>query len=109
MISDCHDLDCRYLCWSCTDDSRIIVLLLHLSHLVAIRPQYILLATAKVRVHLAGEQGVFRNVRFAGVFIKRQEEQPCDADDDAKERQVRREPIESSIASNGQQGGYCDW
>ena len=49
-----------------------------------ISPKDILIAAAKVGVHLARQERIFRDVRSAGIFVEWEEKQPDDADEDAE-------------------------
>lgn len=52
--------------------------------LVPVGPKDILLATTEIGVDLTGKQGVLGDVGFARVVFEREQEEPCDADDDAE-------------------------
>lgn len=52
-------------------------------YLMAVRAEYVVLATAKIRVNLGREKGVLGNVSSARVIVERQEEQPGNANNDA--------------------------
>ena len=71
-------------------------------HFMSVGPEHVLLAAAKVRVHLAGQQRVLGDVRVPGVAVQWEQEKPYDADCDAEEGQVRWELQESRIASEGE-------
>ena len=58
----------------------------------------ILIASAKVRVHLARKKRVFRDIGSSRVLVEGQEEEPCDADYNAQKRDVRRELEDSRVA-----------
>lgn len=74
--------------------------------LVAVRAQDVVLAAAKVRVHLARQQRVLRDVRLARVVVERQQQQPDDADGDAEEREVRRQLQEPRVAPQREGRGW---
>lgn len=52
--------------------------------LVPIGPEDILLAAAEIGGNLAGQQGILGDVGFARVVFEREQEEPCDADNDAE-------------------------
>ena len=58
-----------------------------------------LIAAAEVGVNLAGQECVLGDVRPTGIFVERQEKQPDDADEDAKQRQVGRKLEDARVAS----------
>jgi hypothetical protein len=55
---------------------------------MSISPEYIMLGTGKVSVHLARKQGVLGDVGSARIFFKGKNEEPCDADYNAKGREI---------------------
>jgi hypothetical protein len=71
----------------------------HAVHLAPVRAEDELLAAAKVRVHLARQQRVLRDVRAARVAVARQQQQPRDAHGNAQQRQVRRQLRDDDGAS----------
>ena len=81
-------------------------LLVQRPHLLAIGAEDIVLAAAKVRVHLARQQGVLGHVRLARVVVQRQDQQPGNADDDAQGGQVGRDLEDAGVAPERQQRGW---
>ncbi|OSS46628.1 hypothetical protein B5807_08353 [Epicoccum nigrum] len=75
-------------------------------HLLAICAEDIVLAAAKVRVHLARQQRVLGHIRLARVVVQRQDQQPSNADDDAQGRQVGRDLEDAGVAPERQQRGW---
>lgn len=76
--------------------------------LLAVCAEDIVLAAGKVRVDLAGQQGVLRDVGAARVVVQRQDEQPGDADDEAQGGEVGRDPEQAGVAPERQQRGCLD-
>ena len=72
---------------------------------MSIRPEDILIAAAEVSVYLARQQGVFGNVRPAGVVVQRQQEEPGDTNDDAQEGQIWWELQDARVASQAESLG----
>ena len=67
--------------------------------LVLVGAEDVLIAAAKVRVYLPGQQGVFRDVGPPRVVVQREQKEPDDADEDAEKRQVGRQLEHTRVAS----------
>lgn len=57
--------------------------------LLPVRSKDIVLASTKIRMDLAGQDGVFGDVRLTGVFVQWQDEEPRYAYSDTQRREVR--------------------
>jgi hypothetical protein len=75
-------------------------------NLVAICAEHVVLAARKVRVHLAGQERVLGDIGVARVFLQREDEQPCDADEDQEGGEVRGNLEDAGVLSERQQRRY---
>lgn len=65
--------------------------------LLLVAAEDVLLRAGEVGVHLTRQQGVFRNIRAARVFVQGQDEQRSHADKHAEKRDDRRELREQEV------------
>lgn len=75
-------------------------------HLFLVSPEDMLFATSKVRVDLAGEEGILGYVGSSGIFVEREDQEPDEADEDAGKGQVRGGFEHARIATQ-RQGRGC--
>lgn len=66
----------------------------------------VLVASTEIRVYLAREKSVFRNIGSTRVLVQRQHKKPRDADDDTEEREIRGDLQKSRVAAGEQRPCY---
>lgn len=70
--------------------------------LVSVGAEDIVFAAGEVRVDLARQEGVLRDIGAARVVVEGQDQQPCYADDDAEGGEVGRDLEDAGISAERQ-------
>jgi hypothetical protein len=61
--------------------------------------EHMLVATCEIGMHLSGKKCILGDVGAPRVVVQRQHEEPCDADYDTEEGEVRREFEQARVAA----------
>ena len=66
-----------------------------------------MLASAKVGVHLGGQQRILGHVGIPRIFVEGQHKQPGDADDGEEGGEIGGQLLDARVAAQGQDRCYC--